>query len=413
MNERYSFRSNLTEKEYRDYLSKVNVFSFLQKPEWGDVKDDTKKVLCGIEHDGHIVGAAMVLIKRLISNYTVLYIPRGPVLDFSNQKILQAFVDGIKTLAAAEKAIMVRIDPNVIDESEIGQTASNYQNTFEAVLSALKTAGFKHNGLDIEISSYWQPRIQKAIPLFDKNDGKLYSEEAFVKKIPKRMKLLFCNDFHAKRGVHFNLVKGPHDLKVFTQLLDSTAERKNIVLRNEAYYEKIAEHFQDRAYFYYAVIHIDEYIDYQEHRTGNDATEEDISKKIRRAREKEQTFGNEIVIGASLVLMPGEDEKVKIAEYIYAGGNNYFPDVNCSRGMVYKGCIDALKAGCIYFNLGGTSGDPNQPLTKYKNAYKPDTFEYVGEFDLIVNRLLYRLYTEIYPGFRKIPGKIKGLLKRS
>ena len=396
----YYMKYNISPQEYYGYLRKVNSFSFLQEPIWTEVKSGDKRFLIGLYYDNQIVGVATALIVKLFAGFTVLYIARGPVLDFENAELLQAFRDGITKLTKENHALFAKMDPHVINEKIALQDISNYRNHFDATISTLKKAGFRHQGSGADrFYQAWQIQVHKAIPLFDKNTGELFSEAtflpAFIQNMPKRMKHIFLNSFHEKRGVSFKLIKGPHSMDDFAEIMKATEKRKNIFIRNKEYFERIAETFGDRAHFYYASINIDKYIEFQESRTGTDADIKDAAKKIDRAIEKAEKYGKDIVIGACLVIMPYEYAEMKIAEYLFAGGNNFFPDVNCSRGLIYRGCIDAIQLGCHFFDLGGTPTDPNEPLTVFKNTFYPDTFEFIGEFDLITNKVMYNIYENV------------------
>lgn len=391
-------KCGISPQEYYGYLRGVNSFSFLQEPLWTKTGSGEKRFLIGLYKDDRIVGAATALIVKPITGVRVLYIARGPVFDLENEELLQAFRDGIAGLARKNHAAFVKMDPCVINEKTALRDISNYRNHFADTISALKKAGFRHRGSGTDrLSGAWQPQLHKAIPLFDKNSGELLSGSAFLtaltKKMPKSRKYIFSDDYHEKRGVSFRRIKGPHNMDIFAGIMRATEKRKNIFLRDKEYFQRMAETFGDRAFFYYASINTDKYIEFQKSRTGTDADIRDAAKKADMAAEKAGKYGKDIVIGASLVIMPYEHSGMRIAEYLFAGGNNLFPDVNCARGLVYRGCIDALRYGCRFFDLGGVPADPNEPLAVFKNTFYPDTFEFIGEFDLIINKVMYNIYT--------------------
>jgi lipid II:glycine glycyltransferase (peptidoglycan interpeptide bridge formation enzyme) len=64
--------------------------------------------------------------------------------------------------------------------------------------------------------------------------------------------------------------------------------------------------------------------------------------------------------------------------------------------MYYKIIETYKKAGYLYFDMYGITGDysdtnPYKNLNKFKLKFKPKVFEYIGEFDLIVNKPFHQL----------------------
>lgn len=78
---------------------------FMQTPEWGEMKSPSGWVSrrIGIEHQGELVGAALLLIRRLpLIRYSIMYAPRGFMVDFTNREALQVMTEGIKALGKSK-----------------------------------------------------------------------------------------------------------------------------------------------------------------------------------------------------------------------------------------------------------------------------------------------------------------------
>lgn len=60
----------------------------------------------------------------------------------------------------------------------------------------------------------------------------------------------------------------------------------------------------------------------------------------------------------------------------------------------YKTYIENFKwafdKGCEEFSMGGVEGTLDDGLTHFKDNFAPLIHEYIGEFDLPVNKLLYK-----------------------
>ena len=78
------------------------------------------------------------------------------------------------------------------------------------------------------------------------------------------------------------------------------------------------------------------------------------------------------------------------------GHNKDFEVCDTKTFMFYKIIEEYKKAGYLYFDLYGITADysesnPYKELNKFKLKFKPNVFEYIGEFDLIVNKPFHQL----------------------
>ena len=66
--------------------------------------------------DGHEPLAAAMLLKRQLprSPFSVLYVPKGPLLDYNNGPLRRVALAQLEQIARREKAIFVKIDPDVV-----------------------------------------------------------------------------------------------------------------------------------------------------------------------------------------------------------------------------------------------------------------------------------------------------------
>ena len=71
----------ISQAEHRSFLTNLSSASFLQLPEWGEVKIDWQSHLLGIFEDETLIGVALLLTRKLpIVGKSFGYIPEGPVL---------------------------------------------------------------------------------------------------------------------------------------------------------------------------------------------------------------------------------------------------------------------------------------------------------------------------------------------
>ena len=85
---------NLEKNEFDNFVKNNKYKShFLQSLSWGEFAKAKKNVtpfyLGLIDDEKNIVGATLLLEKKLPLNYTYFYAPRGFVLDYSKKNILK------------------------------------------------------------------------------------------------------------------------------------------------------------------------------------------------------------------------------------------------------------------------------------------------------------------------------------
>lgn len=399
----YQFKTGIDENEYRAFLSENAYHSFMQLPEWAQVKNNWEKELCAIFDGGKIVGGALLLIRHLAFGKCIIYSPHGFVIDYSDTEKLKAFTAGLKKYAKSIHAISVKFDPFIPNRNIAGQDSMpDFCNDFDIAIENLTSLGCIHHGFGKELGDYFQPRFNMAIPLFDENG--VIDKKALLKTFSKGARS-YIGNYHKNRGVYFECSTSTEDLPEFVRLLSFTEQRQNIHLRNEEYFKKIMNAYGDRAKLYFAKIHLPTYIDYlQKSIDKGENAEKNLALK-NEAQEVMRSRGDTIALSTGLIILPRKEEKIKIAEYLYAGADtSVFPNLSTPNGIVYASACDALDLGCDYYNLGGIDGDLKSPLAIFKKKFSPHIFEFVGEFDLVIDKLFYF-------GFEKLLPKVKTLIK--
>jgi len=183
----------------------------LQSWEWGAFKErhgwTATRLL--FEAHGRPLAAASVLRRRVAPfPFAILYVPKGPIFDHADRDNLTIVLDELERLARRERAIFVKIDPDVPRE-----------NT--EVQRLLQERG-------------WRPsaeQIQFRNTLI--SDLTLSEEELLARMKPKTR---YNVRLAARRGV---VVRpgSPADLPLFYQMYAETAARDGFIIRPYAYYQ--------------------------------------------------------------------------------------------------------------------------------------------------------------------------------
>jgi len=248
------------------------------------------------------------------------------------------------------------------------------------------------------LSDYLQPRYQMAIPLIDKNFNFLNIEDV-KQNFNKRIRNHF-DSYLEKRGVYFYHTNDIKFLDEFIKVINETEKRQNINLRNYSYFENIMKNYKENAHLFFGEIDL---LKYQKFLEETKASQEEIDMVNSYINEGKTT----ITSTASLVILPPNKDGIRTSEYLYAGNNLLIPKLRVSNALIYEICKFSLENNCHYCNLGGVSGNFDDHLTTFKSKFNPIVLEFIGEYDLVINKWLYYLIEKFLPILKKIYKKIR------
>ncbi len=92
----------------------------LQSWTWGSFKsrwgwEAQPSLMTIAESSWEPLAAAMILKRRLPRTpFSILYVPRGPILDYNDRPLRQQVLAQLEKIARQERAIFIKIDPEVV-----------------------------------------------------------------------------------------------------------------------------------------------------------------------------------------------------------------------------------------------------------------------------------------------------------
>jgi lipid II:glycine glycyltransferase (peptidoglycan interpeptide bridge formation enzyme) len=116
---------NTLNPDHRSFPGGWNAFAgslphahILQSAEWGLFKQRSTGWTPEIFHlsaggNGTAANAAALALTRRIGPFAVMYLPRGPLLDYADSGLLQTVLDGLEQTARQRRVIWLKIDPDV------------------------------------------------------------------------------------------------------------------------------------------------------------------------------------------------------------------------------------------------------------------------------------------------------------
>lgn len=387
-------------EEHDAFVTQHEQVNLLQSSNWAKVKDQWENERIGIYKGNQQVASLSLLIKPLPLGMTIIYIPRGPVMDYEDYDLVTFTMNTLKDYGKLKKALFIKCDPAILlKQYSLGQEGEEKSTALTAIEN-LKKAGAHWTGLTTAIADSIQPRFQ----------ANVYPEKDHHLTFPKHTRRLMKDAM--QRGVRTYRAT-PSEIEQFSAVVSLTEKRKNISLRNKAYFKKLMAIYGDRAYLHLAKVNISQQLTYYQQQLAVvneeiELTQPHQKKRLKKLEEQKSSLERYIVDFETFETRSPEDVVIagilsishgNVMEMLYAGMNEAFKKCYPQYLLYPKVFQDAYQDGIIGANMGGVEGTLDDGLTRFKSHFSPVIEEFIGEFTLPVSSL-YGLANMLYI-FRK------------
>ncbi|RJU51162.1 aminoacyltransferase [Streptococcus sp. AM28-20] len=402
----YSYKIGITAEEHDEFVKNSPQTNLLQSSDWAKIKDNWGNERLGIYQDQKLVAVASILIQPLPLGFTMLYIPRGPIMDYQNSELVAFMLQSIKTYAKSKRAVFAKFDPSLfLRKGLIGQEAKDQEATLE-IIQSLKECGVEWVGRTEDMGETIQPRFQA-------NIYKEYFTEDQLSKSTKQAIRTARN-----KGVEV-IFGGTELLDEFAALMKKTEARKGIHLRGKDYYEKLLTTYAGQSYITLSRINLAQRLaSLKEQLEKNQAEASRFNEKTKpgkidnnrqekeRLEEEIQFLNQELKDGQEIVSLSGTLtlEFGGTSENVYAGMDENFRRYQPAILTWYETAQHAFDRGADWQNMGGVENHLDGGLYHFKSKFNPMIEEFVGEFNLPTS-ILYPLVNKAYQLRKKLRNK--------
>ena len=153
----YTFKIGIPAEVHDTFVKNHPLCNLLQSSSWAKVKDNWGSEIVGVYEKDTLVASSLVLIKPLPAGFTMLYTPRGPVMDYTNERLVSYFMAELKKFGKKKRALFIKMDPAVQRRSSmnihyyliINEQASsgNGRKVARKVIQQLKQQELKYTAL--------------------------------------------------------------------------------------------------------------------------------------------------------------------------------------------------------------------------------------------------------------------------
>lgn len=401
----------LSAAQFDKYASQHRYRNYFQTSMYANVmvKFGYHAQFLGIASDSNqLLGATLIIYKEVFMGSKIAYAPHGILFDYEDYESTKELTKVLKKTLASQGIMFLRIDPYIpltIRDSE-GNTM-NFNNQGSQIIENLTKAGFKYKGKNLYFETE-KPRWE-ALVLLQKDIRDIYN------RIDKRTR----NKLRRASNSGVDVVKDTNqDINTLYRFV-SKKEKKPL-----NYYKAFCNSFESNIDIYYAKINTETFVinsrrNYEKEIEFNETLAEKIQDTSLDMKDRETYLNKKmesdklitayknnllkatdllksnpdgIPIGAAMVI------KYDNAAYLFTEGiDEEYGHLNASTLMKWKIIEDYNNLGFKYVNLNGVVGDfenENQysGLNESKLGFNSIVTEYVGEFDMVINGLLYNWY---------------------
>ncbi|WP_286930686.1 MULTISPECIES: lipid II:glycine glycyltransferase FemX [Aeromicrobium] len=340
--------------------------SFLQTPAWAAVKSEWRGESIGWFRGDELVGAGLVLYRQVpkLKRY-LAYLPEGPVLDWSHD--VPEALGAMSAHLKANGAFGIRMGPALVTRrweaatlkaaladdvlTRLGDVPADHTDDAAlAVAQQLRSLGWREQAAEGGFSA-GQPKYNFQVPLAGRTEDDVLAgmNQLWRRNIRKA----------AKQGVEVTLGTRD-DLAEFHRVYVETAER---------------DHFTPRPLSYF--------------QTMWDAMTAEDPQRLRLYLARHE---GDLVAATTLVQVGTH------AWYSYGASTTAKREVRGSNAVQWQMMRDALAGGAEVYDLRGITDtldtdDSHVGLLQFKVGTGGEAVEYLGEWDLPLNRPLYAAFT--------------------
>ncbi len=390
---------NLNIHEFETFVSKNDLGNYYQTYEYACLMKengyDYEFIGLVNEYDT-VLGASLILIKKLTKHLKYGYAPKGFVLDYFNKELVKEFTNRVISYYQ-KKLTFIKINPEIAISEINAKTKEKIYNQNMEIKNILLDLGYEK----LKDNLYFESQIPKY-------NGVVHLRNFSIENLEKNTRNKI------KRGNSKGLFFEISDYRGIDILYNFIKRKKS---KNALYYKKYYRTFKNTNNVDVVLVGIDtndfliqsknSYEKELEHNSllakclTKEQNEKNINKKMNSDRTllsykndilNAQTIakiGQRIYIAGALVIKYKNRISIAISGY-----DIKYKRFNPNYYLHYQ-IFNYYKKYFEFADINGLTGDfssenPYKGLNTFKLGFKPKIYEFIGEYDLILNHSTYK-----------------------
>ncbi len=394
----------LTNEEFKKFTNKFNVKSIYQTVEYGFVMnhENYDTIFLGLADKNDIIAASLILIQKR-DKFKYAYAPKGFLIDYNDTELLKIFTVQIKKYLGKLGVIAIKLCPPIIKTKYSNKNEISYKNeNYTKIFNSLTKLGYRHLGYN----NYFEALKPRYEAILDLN----LPYYTLFKNIKKTVRTKIRN----AENIGIRIYKG--DINNLDYLYIQT---KNKYPRELEYFKNCYKYFskENNIEFYFAKL---DTVKFLKLCNRNFASQEEKCNKLNNELKNNKNLLKEkmendilldryksnliyatrllskypegIVVSSALIVKNGKEINLLMDGY-----DTKFKRLNAKHLLIWKLIQKYSELNYEKFNFGGIV-NPNIKDNKYlglnefKLNFNSNIYEYIGDFELVTNKILYFIY---------------------
>ena len=339
----------------------------------------------------NILAASLILLKPIGIKCFYGYAPRGFLIDYNNEYLVNKFTEALKDYYYNKNVIFIKLNPNL----PIGQINNQ---TFDVTYNNNKELTYLLNGYNykrLKNNFYFESQLPRFNGFINLKD---FNANALDKNTKNKI----------KKGIRKGLVFNKYPKEYIGEFYKLMQKKKD---NTEYYYQDYYTVFDknDSVDLFLVSIDYNEFLQnsqyvYNAELEKNNKLNEKLSRSTSEHTINNKMNSDKILLSYKNDIMEAtkgisDNKQVFLAGALVIRHNDTASIVFSSYDQSYKrfapnyflhySLIKYYKDNYNYLDLNGMVGNfteenPYSGLNRFKLGFKPEIYEYIGEFDLIV-----------------------------
>lgn len=402
----------LNEDQFRSYARFHSNRNYFQTVEFANMYElyGYKKLYVGLVDDNNNLIAASLLLLNKIKGYKYAYAPRGFLIDYNDMELFKTFTIMLKNYLKRIKVVFVKVDPRFVYKKY--DKDLNVINDNSKMISFLESLYYVHLGFNTYFES-----INSRFEVISTNLGSIKDAYDSLSRNVKRS--IIENN---KMGISIH-EGDASNIDLFYNIIKKKTKNNLTYFKN---YFKCFNTQDNKIELYFAKINTKTYVnnyrylvdketknnnllnskmqDINSYKSKNllnkkilsDHLLQEYNDKLVDAINLYKNYPNGLIVGTCAIIVNNNEVYFLIDGYVPE-----LKEIHTSYSLKWEIMKKYINLGYKVFNLGEITGNFSNEDNKYyglffsKMGFNSYVYEYPGEFDLVVNKFMYKLYYNV------------------
>ena len=402
----------LNEEQFRSYANFHSNRNYFQTVEFANMYElyGYKKLYVGLVDDNNNLIAASLLLLNKIKNYKYAYAPRGFLIDYNDMELFKTFTIMLKNYLKRIKVVFVKVDPRFVYKKY--DKDLNIINDNSKMIPFLESLDYVHLGFNTYFES-----TNSRFEVISTDFGSI--KEAYD-SLSRNVKRSIIENNKMGISIHEG---DASNIDLFYNIIKKKTKNNLVYFKN---YFKCFNTQDNKIELYFAKINTETYVNNYRYLVNKETKNNNLingkmqdinSYKSKNLLDKKilsdhllQEYNNKLVDAINLYknypngLIVGTCAVIVNNKEVYFLMDGYVPElkeIHTSYSLKWEIIKKYINLGYKVFNLGEITGNFSSENNKYyglffsKMGFNSYVYEYPGEFDLVVNKFMYKLYYNV------------------